>query len=125
MAIQTASTAMCQCAFGAAPAPLVVPPAAKVLACGLPAATIFDNKFPTFGMCSCPANPAVAAATAAAFGVLTPAPCAPVLTAPWAPGSPTVLIGGKPALNHNSKLMCAYGGVISILSPMANTVLVP
>ena len=124
MAMQTANTAVCQCSFGAAPASLPVPPACKVLACGLPAATVMDNKLPPFGMCSL-ANPAVSAATAAAGGVLTPQPCSPVLTAPWMPGSLTVQIGGKSALNNTSKLMCAYGGVIQVVSPMATTVVIP
>lgn len=76
-----------------------------------------------FGMCSNPANPLVAAATAAAMGVLTPAACIPATTAPWTPGNPTVLIGGQPALTNSSKLMCAYGGVISIGVPGQFTVL--
>ena len=125
MAIQTANTAVCQCSFGAAPASLPVPPACKVLACGLPAATVMDNKLPPFGMCSSLANPAVSSATTAAGGVLTPQPCSPVLTAPWMPGSLTVQIGGKSALNNTSKLMCAYGGVIQVVSPMATTVVIP
>lgn len=125
MAIQTANTAVCQCSFGAAPASLPVPTACKVLACGLPAATVMDNKLPPFGMCSSLANPAVSSATAAAGGVLTPQPCSPVLTAPWMPGSLTVQIGGKSALNNTSKLMCAYGGVIQVVSPMATTVVIP
>ena len=86
--------------------------------------TIMDNKFPTFGMCSSLGNPTVAAATAAAMGVLTPMPCAPVIPAPWVPGAPTVLVCGKPLLNNSSKLMCAYGGVIQInMTPamMVNT----
>lgn len=125
MAMQTANTAVCQCSFGAAPASLPVPPACKVLACGLPAATVMDNKLPPFGMRSSLANPAVSSATAAAGGVLTPQPCSPVLTAPWMPGSLTVQIGGKSALNNTSKLMCAYGGVIQVVSPMATTVVIP
>jgi hypothetical protein len=56
----------------------------------------------------------VAAATAAALGVLTPMPCIPVTVAPWTAGNPAVLIGGLPALTDNSKLMCCWGGCISI-----------
>lgn len=112
--------AMLQCTFGVAPSSMVVTPANKVLGT-LPAATIMDhvpmmNVMP-FGMCSSASNPTVAAATAAALGVLTPMPCLPVLPAPWVVGAPTVLVGTFPALNANSKCMCAWGGVISITSP--------
>ena len=124
MSIQVASTGQCKCAFGTVPA-VVTAQSPTVMACGLPAATISDTIIPTFGMCMNPANPAVAAATAAALGVLTPQPCVPVPAGTWIPGSPTVLIGGKPALQNACTLMCGYGGVISILSPAANTVMVP
>ena len=84
--------AQMMCSFGAAPVPLAVLPQSKVMAGGPPAANIMDMKpmanIPPFGMCSCPANPTVAAATAAALGVLTPMPCVPVPAGPWAPGSP-------------------------------------
>lgn len=113
--------AMMQCTFGVAPASLIVLPVNKVMTSNVPAANIMDNKpmvnIPTFGMCQSPANPTVAAATAAALGVLTPMPCIPATAAPWAPGSPTVLVGNMPALNDSSKLMCNWGGVISINSP--------
>ena len=91
----------------------------------MPQGTIMDNKLPTFGMCSNPANPAVAAATAAAMGVLTPMPCVPVTVAPWVPGAPTVLVCGKPLLNNSSKLMCSYGGVIQVTLTPALTVQTP
>ncbi|WP_429310740.1 DUF4280 domain-containing protein [Paenibacillus mucilaginosus] len=96
---------------------------------GTPAANIMDhvpmvNILP-FGMCSSPANPSVAAATAAALGVLTPMPCMPATAAPWAPGSPQVLLGGMPALNTGSKLLCSWGGVIGVASPGQMTVQVP
>lgn len=78
-----------------------------------------------FGMCQSLANPTVAAATAAALGVLTPMPCIPVTTAPWTPGSPTVLIDGMPALNNTSKLMCVWGGVIQIIDAGQVTIQVP
>lgn len=112
--------AVLKCPFGAAPSTLNVLPAARV-ASSMPLATVMDqvpmvNIMP-FGMCSSLANPTVASATAAALGALTPMPCIPVITGPWTPGSPTVLIGGKPALNNSSKLACAYGGMIQIVSP--------
>jgi hypothetical protein len=117
MADQVCMGAMMKCSFGVAPSALVVLPANAVLT-GTPAANIMDNKpivnVPPFGMCNSMANPMVAAATAAALGVLTPMPCVPVTAAPWAPGSPTVLIANMPALNNSSKLMCNWGGIIEI-----------
>ncbi|MBM4330027.1 MAG: DUF4280 domain-containing protein [Deltaproteobacteria bacterium] len=117
-----------QCSFGMAPSSLVVLPKNKVLT-QTPDANIMDNipmvNIMPFGMCTSIANPAVAAATAAALGVLTPMPCVPVIPAPWVPGSPTVLIGKMPALNNTSKLMCTWAGVISITNPGETTVQIP
>jgi hypothetical protein len=92
---------------------VVVP---TVTAGGMPAANILDaaplvNILP-FGMCMSPSNPEVAAATAAALGVLTPMPCIPVTEA-WVPGVPTVLLRGAPAADITCKCMCDWGGVIS------------
>jgi hypothetical protein len=78
-----------------------------------------------FGMCQSMANPQVAAATAAAMGVLTPMPCIPNTTTPWAPGSATVLIGNFPALNNSSTLVCMWGGAIQINNPGQQTIQVP
>ena len=125
MANQTDMTAVCACSFGAAPCPLVVESQSTVFACNLLAATIMDNQFITFGMCGAPSNPAVTAATAAALGVFTPAPCVPAIVAPWAPGSPAVLIENQPALNNTSKLMSLYTGVIQVTNPIAMTVMIP
>lgn len=120
MAIQVTAGSTMQCSFGAAPAVLAVLPVNRVLG-ATPAATAMDHlplvNVPPFGVCSCMSNPMVAAATAAAFGVLTPMPCLPVTPAPWVPGAPTVLIGGFPALQNASKLLCAWGGVIQIAAP--------
>lgn len=117
--------AMLQCSFGNAPSNMMVLPNNAVMT-KTPIANIMDNKpmvnILPFGMCSSLANPLVAAATAAALGVLTPQPCIPVTTAPWAPGSVTVLIKNMPALNNSSKLMCAYGGIISINNPGQNNI---
>jgi hypothetical protein len=129
MALQVVMGAQLQCSFGAAPSALMVLPSNRTMAAGAPAATIMDhapmvNILP-FGMCSSPANPTVAAATAAALGVLTPMPCIPATAAPWVPGAPTALIGGMPALDNNCKLMCNWAGVIQVLNPGEATVLIP
>ncbi|MCY9657666.1 DUF4280 domain-containing protein [Paenibacillus chondroitinus] len=120
--------AMLQCSFGAAPSSLMVLPANMVMT-AMPIANIMDNKpmvnILPFGMCNSMANPTVAAATAAAFGVLTPMPCIPVTAAPWVPGSPTVLVANMPALNNSSKCMCNWGGVIQVQQPGQMTIQVP
>jgi Domain of unknown function (DUF4280) len=107
------------CTFGMAPGKLMVLPKNMVFTDGQPAANIMDNipfvNIMPFGSCMSPSNPTVAAATAAALGVLTPMPCVPVIPAPWAPGSPTVPMAGPPSLNLSSKLLCAWGGSISIV----------
>ncbi len=117
--------AMLQCSFGVAPSSLVVLPVNRTLT-QTPAANIMDHvpmlNIMPFGMCNSIANPMVAAATAAALGVLTPMPCIPATAAPWVPGSPTVLIANMPALNNSSKLMCMWAGVISINVPGQFTV---
>ncbi|MFX3633001.1 MAG: DUF4280 domain-containing protein [Candidatus Pristimantibacillus sp.] len=117
-----------QCSFGAAPGTLNVLPANRVTT-SLPIANIMDNKpmvnILPFGVCTSMANPTVAAATAAAFGALTPQPCVPVIPAPWMPGSPTVLVANMPALNNMSKCLCTWGGVIQITNPGQATIQVP
>lgn len=130
MGIQVVMGATLQCSFGMAPSSLmVIPKGPPTLAGGPLAASIMDFvpivNIPPFGMCTSLANPTVAAATAAALGVLTPMPCVPVIPAPWAPGSPTVLLGTFPALNNNSKCMCTWGGVVSIIYPGQVTVQIP
>ena len=128
MSMQVCAGAMLQCSFGVAPSTLVVLPENRVLT-GTPAATIMDNKpivnIPPFGMCTSLANPTVAAATAAALGVLTPMPCVPATVAPWVVGAPTVLIGNMPALDNTSKLMCMWAGVIQVVTPGEFTVQIP
>ncbi|MBN2897613.1 MAG: DUF4280 domain-containing protein [Clostridia bacterium] len=128
MGVLVCSGATCTCSFGTTPSNLAVTPQNKVLG-DMPFANISDNKptvnIPPFGMCQSLANPQVASATSAAMGVLTPMPCMPVTSTPWAPGSPTVLIANMPALNNSSKLICNWGGIITITNPGQNKVLVP
>jgi hypothetical protein len=119
MAFQVCMGATLQCSFSPSPSSLVVLPVNRHTTSNMPAANIMDHipmvNIMPFGMCTCPGNPAVAAATAAALGTPTPAACIPATAQPWAPGSPTVLIANMPALNDTSKLICSFGGVISII----------
>lgn len=113
--------AILRCSCGAIPTALIVLPANRVFICGRPAATTLDFKpvvnIPTFGMCRSPTNPEVAAATAAAAGVLTPMPCVPATIEPWTGCGGPVRLGGAPLLQKGGKLVCAFGGTIEIVSP--------
>jgi hypothetical protein len=129
MPFQVCMGAMMQCTMGMAPSSLVVLPANRVMTGEVPDANIMDHvplvNIMPFGMCQSPANPMVAAATAAALGVLTPMPCIPNTPAPWVPGAPTVLLGNFPALDNSSQLMCLWTGVISFTNPGEETVQIP
>jgi len=110
-----------KCSEGLAPSALTVLPVGPASADTQPAATVMDNKpmvnIAPFGMCKTQANPQVAAATAAAMGVLTPMPCVPVITAPWSPGSSLATIDDQKALTDDSKCTCTWTGSIEITDP--------
>jgi hypothetical protein len=127
--MQVCMGASMMCTFGAAPSSLVVLPANKVFTNMVPDANIMDHipmvNIMPFGACMSPSNPTVAAATAAALGVLTPMPCIPATTTPWTPGAATDLIANFPALDNVSQLMCMWGGVITFVTPGEFTVMIP
>ena len=129
MAIQVVNTAQLMCTMGMAPSALVVLPINRVMSGNQPAANIMDHipmvNIMPFGMCQSPANPTVAAATAAAMGVLTPMPCIPNTPAPWVPGAPTVLLGNQPSLDNMCKLNCIWAGVIQVVAPGQATHMIP
>lgn len=116
--VVTGGQAMCM--FGTTPTGIITSSQSEVLVGNKPAGTIMDcgrNNIATFGMCISLANPQVAAATAAALGVLTPQPCQILPAGPWIPMKPCLNIGGKPCLTSDCKLVCAMGwGMISIIS---------
>ncbi|NUQ72695.1 MAG: DUF4280 domain-containing protein [Polyangiaceae bacterium] len=120
MGVQVCAGATAMCSFGMAPSTVAVLPV-KMVMTGAPAGNIADcapvMNIPPFGACMSIANPTVAAATAAALGVLTPMPCVPVPAGTWVPGSVKVILKGMPALDNAAKAMCAWGGVIQILVP--------
>ena len=117
---QTVTSGMMTCSFGLAPSTFVATPR-PIVSSGMNVGVITDNipmaNIMPFGMCTSLANPSVASATSAAFGVLTPMPCIPNTPAPWVPGSPTHAVTGIPALNNTCKLFCIWGGVISFAFP--------
>lgn len=113
--------AQLKCSEGLAPSSLTVLPVNGTSGDEKPAATVNDfapmvNIAP-FGMCKTQANPQVAAATAAAQGVLTPQPCVPVTTSPWSPGSSVASIQDQKALTSDSKCNCTWTGSIEITDP--------
>ena len=85
-----------------------------VMTSNMDAGNIMDNKpmvnIPPFGACMSLANPQVAAATAAALGVLTPVPCMPVIPAPWVPGAPTVLVANMTGAEQQLQADVRLGG---------------
>jgi Domain of unknown function (DUF4280) len=129
MPLQVCMGAMMQCSFGVAPSSLVVLPTNRVMTNMVPDANIMDHipmvNIMPFGMCTSIANPTVAAATAAALGVLTPMPCIPATPAPWVAGAPTVLLGNFPSLDNVSQLMCIWAGVITFVDAGETTVQIP
>ncbi len=119
MPLLVTAGAVLKCSMGTVPSTLAVAP--RAVRATAPVATVLDiatpANIPPFGMCVSLANPAVASATSAASGVLTPQPCTPVPTSPWSPGSLTAKQGGLPCLLATSKCACSFAGVISIVSP--------
>ena len=113
--------AMLRCSFGIAPATMSPLPVTRVTVEGRPVAVTSDTmpivNIGMFGPCQSLANPATAAATTAAAGVLTPMPCTPVITGQWVSTSPRTTVGGRPVLTEGAMCMCAYGGVVTVTNP--------
>lgn len=114
---------MLTCSFGLTPSAFIALdlPGKPVIMGALAAATMMEiapieNILP-FGMCSSLANPEVAAATAAALGVLTPMPCVPVVPDPWDPPSAILTYADLPLATIESKCLCAWGGEIAVDAP--------
>ncbi len=126
---QVVQGATLACSFGAAPSVLDVLPVNRTKTGGKNDANIMDHvpnvNIKPFGMCASIANPAVAAATTAALGVLTPQACIPATATPWTPGELTVMLAGQPALNDTSTCLCTWLGVITVVDAGQMTEIVP
>lgn len=101
-----------KCTYGLVPSNLVAPPTNRVHTSNTPVATILDHmslsNIPPFGLCTSPMNPAVVTS-----GI--PQPCVPIIPSPWISSSRKVMMSGNLALDSNSRCMCAWAGVITIL----------
>lgn len=121
MPLQVVNLAKTACTVGTKPSQLVVLPTHRRTAGGQPAATITDHRpgvnIMPFGLCTSPTFPGTIAATAAAAGVFTPAPCVPNTITPWTPGSAIVTIANQPALRVVDVCQCVWGGTVSIVDP--------
>ena len=112
------------CTFGAAPGlfQALELPGKPVVMGTFTTATIEEIvpmvNVPTFVMCKSLLNPEVAAATAAALGVLTQMPCIPVVVAPWTPPSTLMAYMDMPLATVESKCLCAWGGMIGVEAPV-------
>lgn len=115
--------AILSCSSGSQLSRLKMPFSHGVFVKGKPQVSIMDfvpntNIMP-FGKCSSLKNPAVASATAANNGVLTPMPCTPLTTMPlttmpWMDGKADKMVDGHPALLNKSTNMCFHCGLIKI-----------
>ncbi|MBR0654538.1 DUF4280 domain-containing protein [Plastoroseomonas arctica] len=121
--------AVTACTFGASPSRLAVLPHRRATHLRRPVATILDHQplvnILPFGACTSPANPQVAAATAAAAGVLTPQPCLPATMTPWTPGSPGRAVMQEVALQDRCTCQCLWGGTVNIVDAGQATQHVP
>lgn len=129
MGVMVTAGARCMCSFGMAPSTLMVTSQTGCMISGKPAATISDCQpninLPPFGLCSSLANPAVASATAAALGVLTPQPCTLIPAGTWSTTDAKLIVGGKPCLTNEASLVCGLGaGAVRIVEPGQTNVLI-
>lgn len=118
MPLVVVNGATIRCSMGTAPAKLAVLPPDTVgheMAVADDKAFAPNVKIAPFAMCRSPTNPQVAAATAAALGVLTPQPCVPMTMKPWTgTASNTETMRGK-VLIATSRCDCQWGGMIEIV----------
>lgn len=122
MGLVVVSGATLKCQHGSTPSSLQVTSHKVISGAALAVATVADhlagsNILP-FGTCFSPYNPAVQASQSKS------APCQPLTAEQWMPGSATVLVGGKPALNQSSRCMCKWGE-ITIQETGQNSINVP
>lgn len=122
-------TSLLHCSLGTVPTPLIVLPDQSVVMEGMLCGCITDNipfaNIPGYVLCLSLGNPAVAAATAADFGILTPMPCTPITLEPWISTCFDVIVRGGPVLDETALLICDYGGVITVIEPGNFTVVIP
>ena len=125
MAYPVVAGGTCICTMGTTPGQINPTNQSNIRIAGKPVASTVDiapmTNVGSCGMCQSLANPAVASATAAALGTLTPQPCVPVPAGTWI-CSGKVRVAGKTVLTNEGSLKCAYAGDITIKDPGQRTV---
>ncbi len=122
------STAQTQCSFGSGPQTVNIIPMGVSASGGKEYRKAWIDFLPYLneapkGACSNPAFPPTAAATAAAFGALTPMPCIPVQS-PYMPGALFHKAFSTPVSCADDKAICliGQGGNISVTNPGQETI---
>lgn len=119
--VNTGTNMMCPLALAVTGTPkFTADPTRQVLLEGTTMGNIMDFKpfvnIPPMGLCTSNLNPAVLGV----FPFGTPKACVPVITSPWKPGKPNVLVAGQPALTTMCTLQCTWGGLI-VFMPEASS----
>ncbi len=112
--VTTGSAVTCTMSLKPAPPSVITAATPGPVTATAPVCTIMDFKplvnIASFGACVSPTNPAVKPPTNAA-------PCVPVTTTPWTPGSLTTRVNGVPVLTDASTCTCNWGGLIAVVTP--------
>lgn len=114
----------CACSFGTMPCLINISLPSSVLINGLPCVKC-SNAVPnvnisSFGLCTCPANPAV---IKTAFGII-PATCVPQIAPPqkWITTKNNMQIENEPICVTGDTCVCMYGGIIKIETSVQSSV---
>lgn len=109
-----AEKSQCRCTFSVLPADLTPIMQKTIAGKDGPMLTVNDKipfvNIPPMGICLSPENPIFKATK-------IPPPCTPLVSGSWIPGSAAIMTSLGPVLTNNSKVVCAFKGVIQITKP--------
>ena len=116
MAVPVTDGGLLSCSFGTTPGTLVVEGDRTG---GKRPPVLADTDLPrSFGLCSAPSNPTVAAAMLSPQGLVGTSACMPVVIDAWTKGGAALKAGEQ--LDTSCIRRCLWGGTISIQSPQGS-----